>query len=123
MMRACGRCGKIHPYNFKCDKGRIYNESMERDLRNKYAWAQKSAEIRERAQGLCEVCRAQGIYTYKALEVHHIEKLRDNPQGLLDDYNLVCLCTAHHKQADAGEIPQDYLRELAQKREHSHGIG
>jgi len=117
MMKSCGKCGKIHPYNYKCDKGRIYNGGIERELRNKYAWAQKSAEIRERAQGLCEVCRAQGLYTYKGLEVHHIIKLRDNPQGLLDNDNLVCLCVEHHKQADAGLIEIDFLRELALKRE------
>lgn len=118
MLKSCGKCGKIHPYNYKCNKGRIYNGGIERELRNTYAWAQKSAEIREKAQGLCEVCREQGIYMYKGLEVHHIEKLRDNPQGLLDDYNLVCLCVECHKKADAGQLKKDFLRELAEKREH-----
>ncbi len=66
--------------------------------------------------GLCEVCKAQGVYNYNDLEVHHIEKLKDNPDGLLNDDNLICLCVYHHKQADAGELNADYLRELVKER-------
>lgn len=75
--------------------------------------------MRDKANYLCEVCRDLGVYTYDGLEVHHIVKLRDNPDGLLDNYNLVCLCAMHHKQADSGGIKQEYLRKLARKREDS----
>jgi len=119
MLKSCSKCGKIHDYNYKCTKGsRVYNGGEERKLRSTYAWAKKSEEIRAKAQFLCEVCRQQGIYNYKGLEVHHITKLRDNPQGLLDDDNLICLCIEHHKQADAGEIDKAYLSELALMREN-----
>ena len=67
--------------------------------------------------GLCEVCRAQGLYTYEGLEVHHITKLAENPSGLLDDDNLITLCVYHHKQADAGEIDADYLKKLVKYRQ------
>lgn len=119
MFKACPKCGKIHKQGFKCEAGRDYKESAERKLRNKYVWAQMSKDIREKAQGLCEACRAKGVYTYNGLEVHHIVKLRDNPSGLLDQYNLVCLCTECHKKADRGEIDMDYLRELARGREEN----
>lgn len=116
--KACSKCGKIHPYNYKCSVGVDYNRSKvaEDKLRSKYAWTKKSKQIREDAGNLCEVCKANGIATYDGLEVHHIEKLRENVDGLLDDDNLICLCTTHHKQADNGEIDPAYLRELVKKR-------
>ena len=89
----------------------------EHQLRQTNKWHSKSLEIRERSHWLCAVCLAQGIINHESLEVHHIRKLRDNPDGLLDDENLVCLCTTHHKQADDGELDADYLRQLALKRD------
>jgi 5-methylcytosine-specific restriction endonuclease McrA len=74
-------------------------------------------EIRERAQNLCEACRDKGIYVFDNLEVHHITKVRDDESRLLDDSNLVCLCRECHRRADAGEIDESYLRELARKRD------
>ena len=117
MYKACSRCGKIHPANFVCTKGKEYNGGEERKLRSRYAWAKKSREIRDKSSQLCEVCRAEGIYTYNNLEVHHIDKVRDNSQGLLDNYNLITLCVMHHKDADAGKIDKEYLRRLAYQRE------
>lgn len=116
--KACSKCGKIHPYNYKCSVGVDYNRSKvaEDKLRSKYAWTKKSKQIRDDAGNLCEVCKANGIATYDGLEVHHIEKLRENVDGLLDDDNLISLCTTHHKQADNGEIDPAYLRELVKKR-------
>lgn len=93
-----------------------YKQSEDK-LRSKYAWTKKSKQIREDAGNLCEVCRDKGIATYNNLEVHHIDKLRDNVDGLLDDDNLICLCVRHHKEADNGEIDEEYLRELVKKRE------
>jgi hypothetical protein len=42
--------------------------------------------------------------------------LRDNPDGLTEDGNLVCLCRMHHRMADDGELGKAYLRGLAAKR-------
>lgn len=117
MYKSCSRCGKIHDSKYKCNINRVYRGGQEREQRNTYAWEKKSLEIRERAHYLCEVCKDQGIYTYNDLEVHHITKLKDDPDGLLDNYNLICLCVYHHKQADNGKIDADYLRKLARDRE------
>ena len=118
MQFVCSRCGKIHKKGFICPKAkRIYEGGTERKLRSSYAWTEKSKEIRERAHHLCEVCRDEGAITYDGIEVHHIIKVKDNNDLLLDDNNLICLCAAHHRQADNGEIDKDYLRSLALSRD------
>lgn len=118
MYKSCSKCGKIHDTRFKCNAGNeIYKSMQERHLRSKNAWTEKSKEIRERANYLCEVCRDQGKITYENLEVHHITKVRDDESLLLDNYNLICLCQEHHKQADKGLIDKDYLLSLAKRRE------
>lgn len=118
MMKSCSNCGKIHDYNYVCRPPRKYPVGEERKARNTYKWAMKSKEIRERAQGLCEVCRAKSIYTYTGLEVHHIIKVKENKDLLLDDSNLICLCTLHHKEAERGNISKEYLRQLVEEREN-----
>ena len=118
MLRSCTKCGRIHDINFKCNGGGRLPKTTEQALRRRSSWTNKSRDIRERSKYLCAVCLDQGIARADDdIEVHHIVKLRDDPSGLLDDDNLVCLCTYHHKQADRGELSVDYLRELAQKRD------
>ena len=117
MYKACSKCGKIHDSRQQCKSFRVYQTTNERALRSTSRWKEKSLEIRERANWLCEVCRDQGVYTYDGLEVHHIEKIKDRKDGLLDDSNLICLCVEHHKLADAGKIDKEYLRKLAEVRD------
>ena len=117
MFKACSRCGKIHPVNVQCSVSRTYRGGDERRLRSSWDWNKKSREIRDKAQHLCEVCRDQGLYTYDHLEVHHIDKVSEHPDKLLEDLNCVCLCVEHHKDADAGKITKEYLRSLALLRE------
>lgn len=116
MYKSCARCGKIHATSFVCGT-RTYQGGNERKLRSKWSWTKKSEEIREKANYLCEVCRDNGQITYDGLEVHHIEKLSKNNDGLLDNYNLICLCVEHHKQADKGKLSVEYLSKLAKHRE------
>jgi len=116
MLKACSKCGRIHNSGFKCNKGRL-PQTNEQALRNLNAWHKKSEEIRDKSFNLCALCLEEGVYTYKNIEVHHIVKLKDNPKGLLDNSNLIALCTYHHKLADKGTYDIDYLRGLAQQRE------
>ena len=81
------------------------------------AWHQKSEEIKERSNYLCAVCLDNRILTYDGLEVHHIVKIADRPELLLEDSNLICLCVQHHKRADRGCISPDYLMRLARLRD------
>jgi len=117
--KSCSRCGRIHDANEKCPikSPRVYPKTEDRQLRNSWEWQKKSREIREKANYLCEVCKQEGKYTYDLLEVHHINKLKDHPEGLLDNLNLICLCNYHHRLADAGEIKKEYLLKLAKDRE------
>lgn len=122
MYRSCTRCGKIHDVNHKCKVNRKYKikDSELHKLRNTTAWVYKAREMKERAGYLCEVCKADGVYTYEGLEVHHIEKLKDKPTKLLDDDNLITLCVFHHKMADNGILEASYLRKLVEIREKNN---
>lgn len=117
MWKACARCGKLHAYNYKCNVNRPVRDDQETKLRNKNKWHEKSEEIRKASQYLCAICRAEGRYNYNRISVHHIDKLKERPDRLLDNYNLIALCEEHHKKADNGEIDKDYLFELAAARE------
>lgn len=111
----------IHDTKFKCKVNNIIKQSTDESrLRSTNKWTQKSIDIRTKANYLCEVCKDRGTLNYNNLEVHHIIKLKDDKQGLLDDYNLICLCSEHHKQADSGELSIDYLRNLAKAREERY---
>ena len=118
-MRSCGRCGRIHRYGEDCPVPRTRVATEDSKLRNTSAWHTKAEQIKKHSKYLCPVCLEEGIATYEGLETHHITKLKDNPEGLLDNYNLIPLCVKHHKMADAGEIDSQHLRELARKREES----
>ena len=123
MFYSCSKCGRIHKQGERCRAvKRIYNRTEADKLHNTNEWHKKAAQIKEDALHLCEVCRQEGIYNYKNLEVHHITKLREDPDGLLNDNNLICLCTRHHKEADAGILSADYLRELAAERIQGSGL-
>ena len=118
MLRSCTKCGRIHDINFKCNGGGRLPQTAEQALRRRTSWTNKSKEIRERSKYLCAVCLDKGeARADDDIEVHHIRKLRDYPDGLLEDDNLICLCTYHHKQADRGELSSEYLRQLAQRRD------
>lgn len=86
-------------------------------MRSRNAWTEKSREIREKAQYLCEVCRDRGLITFDNLEVHHIVKIREDSSLFLDDSNLICLCQEHHKQAEIGILGREYLKTLADARD------
>lgn len=118
MLKACSRCGKIHNINYRCNVGRVYNgrRSEAEQIRYTTSWKKKAEQIKEDSNYLCAVCQDKGIYNYNALEVHHIEKLKDSPEKALYDNNLICLCKIHHRAADAGKINKSYLYKLVEGR-------
>lgn len=118
MFKSCSKCGRVHRAGEKCHSdARVKIATEESRLRSTYKWTQKSIEVREKAHYLCEVCRDQGVLTYKGTQVHHIDALKERADLLLENTNLICLCEWHHEQAERGEIDKDYLRKLAQRRE------
>lgn len=116
-LKACSRCGKVHSTSYKCNHNRYKKDTEARKLRSKNIWHSKSNEIRKKSNYLCSVCREENIFTYKGLEVHHITPIEEDKERLLDNYNLICLCQEHHKQAEIGKIDRDYLYLLARRRE------
>ena len=125
MLKTCNRCGRIVPEDHICPNKREYKPKEDNDIRrfrNSARWINKSIEIRENARYLCEVCMTKeydsfSFLNYKNLEVHHIEPMSEDYSKRLDNDNLVCLCSFHHKMAEKGEIPREFLKELAKKRE------
>lgn len=120
MLKACHYCGRIHAKNFDCGKkpqpARYHRDSAEAG-RYSYSFTMKAREIKERSNHLCAVCLAEGRLTYDKLETHHITKLREAPDLLLEDSNLICLCKRHHEMADAGLLNAGMLRQLAAARD------
>lgn len=116
MLRSCSKCGRVHDTSYKC-RSQTLVQTKEQALRAKYKWTKKSEDIRERSHYLCAICKEIGDYKAKDVEVHHIVKLRDDPNLFLEDSNLICLCVDHHKKADNGLIDVSYLRNLAAKRD------
>ena len=119
MKKLCSKCGEFHDINYKCNK-RIYMKKEEDKLRNTSRWNKKSKQIKEDAEYICEVCRDLGIhldrYSKRYVEVHHINKLREDPDNLLNDDLLICLCKKHHLEADKGKLSKEYLISLVKKR-------
>ena len=117
MFRSCSRCGKVHSTSYKCNHNRDKKDTEARRLRNKNNWHNKSEEIRKASNYIYSVPREAGRYTHTGLEVHHITPIEEDRDRLLDNYNLICLCQEHHKQAEIGKIDKDYLYQLARERE------
>lgn len=125
MYKSCSRCGKIHDINYKCTHNKPkYDNHRYKTIadmpRYSFAWQKKSKEIKESSNYLCEVCLDLGAYNYSDLEVHHINKLREDPNSLLVNENLITLCKLHHMQAEKGHLSKEYLTKLAKIRENKH---
>lgn len=120
MQKSCRWCGKIVPYDHDCTKRPRHEGKRTEEEQGRYTneWRHKSIEIKERSQYLCAVCKDNNRYVYDNLEVHHITPLRDRPDLLTEDSNLICLCGRHHEQAERGEIDVEYLHGLVQNRDN-----
>lgn len=117
LLKSCKWCGRIHDSSFDCGRrpAKAYRRIEEDRGRNTRAWRRKAEEVKERSHFLCAYCFLNGILTYDGLEAHHIIKLRQRPDLLLDEDNLVCLCNACHRMADSGRIDAIKLQEAARK--------
>ena len=123
MLKSCKYCGRIHDSKFVCPKkpkaGKHRSDSKAAAFRKTYAWQKKSKDIVRRDFYLCRICNegSYGVFgipgLVKLLHVHHIEPLVECFERRLDDDNLLTCCSLHHELAEAGEIPRDYLHELA----------
>lgn len=62
-----------------------------------YAWKKKRRQILARDHQACQECRKKGRYT-KAVMVHHIRHLQDEPALALTDDNLESVCKDCHEK-------------------------
>lgn len=111
MKKSCKYCGRIHDSKYDC--GMKPKRKKPANEINKFRWSRKWREKREqiveRDNYLCQVCKANGRYTYEKLEVHHITPLKEDFDRRLDEDNLIALCEEHHEKAESGEIKKEYL--------------
>ena len=100
MLKSCKYCGRIHPRGYICPK------------KPKQAKHRNSKTSGFRNEGSYGVFGVPGLD--QELSVHHIEPLEERFDLRLDDGNLLTCCSRHHRMADDGDIPRDYLHELAE---------
>ena len=119
MFKLCSQCGLLHDFNTgPCQAGRYKKQTKAVQFRNTSRWQRKRKQIRERDNNLCQICllNAYGthrMYTYDNIEVNHIIPINEDIDRALDDDNLICLCSHHHKMADKGIIPRSVMHALA----------
>lgn len=130
MKISCAYCGRIHEKKFDCGKKPVkVKKKYEKDaFRSTAEWQKKAEEIKERDYYLCQVCFRNTYNTvnrlnHTNLSVHHARTLKEAYEARLDNDNLITLCEKHHKMADAGIIPLDYVLEViaAQKKVSPRG--
>ena len=120
-LKTCTYCRKIHDNQQKCTAKKGYyrekNSRYEKDkdytkfIKSKQ-WFNKSQEIKLLDNHCCLICKSLGLISPVYLEVHHIIKFRNDSSLKLDNDNLITLCIAHHKQADANKISTNELHRL-----------
>jgi 5-methylcytosine-specific restriction protein A len=119
MLKSCKYCGGIHDRTYQCPSKpkRTKQPTYIDKFRRLRVWTNKSKQIRERDKHLCQIClrelyHTQIKYNFTNIEVHHIESLAEAWDKRLDDGNLICLCSYHHKMAEQGEISKSELLEI-----------
>lgn len=122
MLKSCRHCGRIHASGFSCPKkprpARHKNVEADR-FRRSYIWQSKRKQILIRDFQMCRICNEGSYQDFgpvkdtSFLQVHHIEPLEECYDLRLEDDNLLTACQTHHRMAEDGEIPREYLHELA----------
>ena len=123
-LKTCTYCRKIHGNEINCTAKRGYyrekNARYEKDkdylkfIKSKQ-WFNKSQEIKLLDSHCCLVCKSLGLISPTYLEVHHINKVRNDYDKRLENNNLITLCVFHHKQADTNKIASSELHSLINK--------
>lgn len=116
MLKSCSHCGSIHSRTYQCPSKpkRAKQPTYIDKFRWSRRWTTKRKQINERDKYLCQVCirklhNTQQQYNFTNIEVHHIVPLVEDYNLRLDDDNLICLCSSHHKMAECGDIDKSEL--------------
>lgn len=117
--KGCPRCKRKMPLEVKgqceeCKRSRYkYLKTLPSVKRNRVQkvynnpqWARVRLEAIKRAQGLCEVCKAQGRLR-AGNEVHHIVKVANgNNDTHYDLNNLIYVCTRCHRTIEEMDVEE-----------------
>ena len=75
-----------------------------KDIRSTGRWKRKANDIKVRDLGLCQMCKHNmdmlsdmKLFNAINVQVHHIIKIKDNPDLAFEDSNLITLCRYHHE--------------------------
>jgi 5-methylcytosine-specific restriction endonuclease McrA len=122
MLVSCKHCGGVHTRGAVCTKKapiirRKKEASYITAFRGSRAWKTKREHIKTRDKFLCQICLLERYFTtrkynFHQLEVHHIQPINERWTERLADYNLITLCSMHHKMAENGSIPRAELLEI-----------
>ena len=112
----CKYCGVV-PRGHQCPHRQRYKKTGDRQsdrFRNTLAWQHKRDEIKVRDRYLCQIClrnlyNTMDYLNFSTIEVHHITSIQEDHNRRLDNDNLICLCSFHHKMAEKGQIPKREL--------------
>jgi 5-methylcytosine-specific restriction protein A len=119
LLVSCSYCGGYHERGYKCKAKPLRDKqsTTASKFRSKRVWTEKSRAIKTRDKYLCQWCLTQeSKYVHEGLEVHHIIPISMDWSKRLDDYNLVTLCSYHHKMADKQQLDNSILFDIAMKR-------
>lgn len=126
MLKSCNYCGRIHDSKIICnqkkaeEKDRWGNRkgSEAVKFRRTSEWTKLSKRVRERDKNMCLCCKA-GMpkatrrFNTEGLSVHHIIPIEEDYSERMNEANLITVCGIHHEMCEAGTIPREKQRELA----------
>jgi 5-methylcytosine-specific restriction protein A len=99
-------CHHCHRVGCNCREKSRRESDRERGTRTERGYDNdwlRFSEAFKREHPLCQDCLEQGIVR-PGNEVHHIKKLRDNPEAKYDEDNLRNLCkVCHSRRTGKGE--------------------
>lgn len=125
MLRSCPYCGRVHDSRYDCGRKPVRKKmkyTRADYFRRTQAWTNKSIEIKQRDNYLCQICLRKRYntlqqYNYTGLSVHHAVAINQDWEKRLDDGNLITLCAYHHQMAEDGEIPAGEILEIIAEQE------
>lgn len=121
----CRYCMKIHDREFECASKKKHKRMKQQarrndkrykvynDCYNTMRWKKVREQVLTDANYCCEICMEIGKINYTDIQVHHIEKVKDNIEKMYDIDNLLVVCREHHRAIEGmgkREILQ-YMRE------------
>lgn len=132
MLKSCQYCGRIHDSRYDCGRRPIRKRkraaTTDADrFRRSQAWTDKSIEIRQRDNYLCQICMRKLYntiwkYNYNGLSVHHAIPINTDFDRRLDDDNLLTVCQMHHKMCEDGEIPYEAVKGIIEEQEAKRAL-